>query len=53
MKQERLHELVGHNKAVTSLSFSWDGRLLISTSEDGTLRTVRRGGAGPASPAAS
>jgi WD40 repeat protein len=41
---DKLHELVGHNKALTSLSFSTDGRLLVSTSEDGTMRTVRRPG---------
>lgn len=35
---ERWDMLAGHSKAVTSLVCSWDGRVVVSASEDGTLR---------------
>ncbi len=35
---ERWDMLAGHSKAVTSLVCSWDGRVVVSASEDGSLR---------------
>jgi len=35
---ERWDMLAGHSKAVTSLVFSWDGQVVVSASEDGSLR---------------
>lgn len=37
----RLRALVGHGKAVAALGFSMDGRLVVSASEDGSVRVVR------------
>lgn len=39
---DRLRVLLGHAKAVTALGFSWDGKLVVSVSEDGSVRMVRR-----------
>lgn len=39
---DRLRVLLGHAKAVTALGFSWDGKLVVSASEDGSVRMVRR-----------
>ena len=33
-----MRTFVGHEKSITDLSFSADGRWLLSSSEDGTLR---------------
>lgn len=35
---ERWDMLAGHSKALTSLVCSWDGRVVVSASEDGSLR---------------
>lgn len=38
---DRLRVLLGHGKAVTAMGFSWDGKLVVSASEDGSVRMVR------------